>query len=542
MARFSLFLKTPNTAPGARAAGALVAALAVSAGACASVEVEEPSAELGSTGLALTFDTLEDTDVAGFGFTATEVDCATGVPIDPANVYTATEDLEDMYLPGIDGMFADAPLAGDSQHLFSDHFFALPVGCYDVVAQPITEDGEPSEDCFAATDSNVEVVDGETTEILLLSQCMGDPSIGGLDLVAVLNHPPTLTAVTYDPSKFICESETTICVSAVDADSDPIVIVPSGDDWTLVDESVSDDGASCFTFSFPEPGDYNVTFTAYDMGYNADGSLISIEDLLAAQGDAAESNDAITVPVHVLPEEDCIDVVAACECPDGFDLTPAGDECVKQDSVPATATGDTQRVCRGDTNGNYSIRGGRLPGGGVSTDFPILGDFVGRMNDVGVWGCDSVDLEDQWVGFSVCIDSPETATYVIGAGGDDRMRVIHNGATFFDRNTNGWYFDWRLDPIVLSSGPNILQFEVIDFGGFATIAAELYGPFDPALTTTDADMATLDYDQIFWSTADIIGDVFTSGAGSGMTCPDGYELNACSGEILCTRIERVACQ
>ena len=78
-------------------------ALAIGAGslvACAEVSEESSPDSAGTHTLALTYDTLADTDVGGFQFTATEVDCATGLPIVPASVVTATEDLEDMYLPG----------------------------------------------------------------------------------------------------------------------------------------------------------------------------------------------------------------------------------------------------------------------------------------------------------------------------------------------------------------------------------------------------------------------------------------------------------
>ncbi len=521
------------------------ATFAVAAGACASVEVEEPSAELGSTGLALTFDTLDDTDVAGFSFTATEVDCATGAPIDPANVYTAVEDLEDMYLPGTDGMFADAPLDANSQHLFSDHFFALPVGCYDVVVQPITEDGEPSEDCLQATDNNVEVLDGETTEILLISQCLGDPSIGGLDVIAVLNHPPTLTAVTYDPSKFICEHETTICVTATDVDNDPIVIVPSGDDWTLVSQTDGEDGTSCFTFSFPEPGDYNVTFTAYDMGYNADGTLVSIEDLLIAQGDPAPSNDAITVPVHVLPEDDCINT---CECPEGFDLTPAGDECIRVETVDVQIAGPQYRVCKAGTSSAYGWGGAQYPGGLIDN---TLAFFTQRLNDIGVWACDNLDTPfidepvDEWIGFSVCLDLEEAGDYVVGMASDNRMRFSLNGMLTFVQNTGATanFNYWWMNPIALSSGLNIVELEGRNDGSIAAFGADIYGPFPASSLTSDASMAALDYPaNLVWSTLDVIGQPFTNGETSGFSCPDGFALNTCEGEVTCTRIERVDCQ
>lgn len=505
---------------------------------------DTPPDEVRETGLALTFDTLADTDVAGFMFTATEVDCATGVPVDPANVTTATEDLEDMYIPGTGGMFEDAPFDGASNHLFSDHFFALSPGCYDVDVQPITEDGVDSDDCAPAGQDGVEVIDGETTEILLISQCVGDPSVGGLDVIAALNHPPAITGLNYDPSKFICSETTTICVTAEDPDADPVTIVPAGDgDWTLVSqEDRTGDGVttSCFTLSFPGPGDYTVDFVAYDMGHDADGVLVPMEDLLPTYGSDATSHDALSVPVHVLPEDQCIQ---ACACPDGFDLAPAGDECVRVDTVPAEATGDTATVCEGDENGAYSVNGAQLPDGARMSDYPALGAFVDRLNEIGVWTCAPDDPIDEWIGFSICLELEEPGAYVIGLGGDDHVRAGLNGVTFFQEDSYPAYNYWWLRPVTLGSGPNVITLEGYNTGSYASVGAELYGPFDPALLTNDADMAALDYDaNVQFTTRDIVGDAFTTGVASGMTCPDGYTMNVCGGEITCTVIERVACQ
>lgn len=269
---------------------------------------------LGQGRLELTSDILGGTDVAGIAYTATQVDCATGLPLATPHVVVAVEDLEDAFLPGGDPGLANAPLDANSQHLFADHFFWLDAGCWSVTAQPIDANGAPSADCAPATNPNVAVLDGQTTEILLISQCQNDPQ-GALDVIVVLNHPPQITGMTYGPSKFVCGGEVEICIDVTDVDGDPLTI-----DWGVgapisaqTATPTADGMRFCATFTFANPGDYQFTATVYDMGYDANGNLVTMESLLAAQGDPNPSHDNITFPVHVLSDDACLH---QCDCPD----------------------------------------------------------------------------------------------------------------------------------------------------------------------------------------------------------------------------------
>lgn len=533
---------------GAVGPAVLFVALAASMTACAPDVVEQPESgdQVETTGLALTYDTLADTDVAGFQFTATAVDCATGLPIVPPSVFTAFEDLEDMYLPGT-GMFAGAPLDAASQHLFSDHFFAVPAGCYDVTVQPMTADGTPSRDCAPATQFGVTVLDGETTEIMLISQCRSDETSGGLDVIAVLNHPPTITGLAYDPSKFICEDTTTVCVSVTDPDDDPITVVPGGSGaWTVIgmtEETVDGVYTACYTLQFPGPGDYSITFTAFDMAFDTSGVLVTMEDILAAQGTSLPSRDTLNVPVHVLPEEDCIQT---CECPEGFEVTPAGDECVRITQTDVTINGTQYRVCDGQPSPAYGWAGAQFPGGLIST----LAFFTGRLNTVGVWACDSTTGAagfspiNEWIGFSVCLNVEEAGDYMVGIAGDNRVRFRLNGSPVFtlDSSATTNFNYWWMTPIALNSGLNIVELEGKNDGSIAAFGAEIYGPYAPGSTVSDVSMSALDYvNNVMWSTADVVGQPFITGELSGVSCPDGYALNACEGELTCTLIERKEC-
>ncbi|MFT4705846.1 MAG: hypothetical protein ACI81R_003561, partial [Bradymonadia bacterium] len=496
-----------------------------------------------SQGLALTFDTLADTDVAGFLFTATEVDCATGVPVAPANVITATEDLEDMYLPGGNTTFENAPLDADSNHLFSDHYFWLPEGCYDVVAQPLDIDGNFSRDCFSAHMDNVQVFDGQTTEILLLSQCEGDPA-GGLDVIVAINHPPQIIGLSYDPSKFICEDTTTVCLTIWDPDNDPLDIdwfVPPG--ATLVSQTVNeleDATEFCAEFAFEGPGSYNFGADVFDLGYDADGNLVTMEELLILQGDAHPSRDSIRFPVHVLNEDDCIDT---CECPQGFEITPAGDECIRVTETDIISSDTTYTACPAVNNSNYGVYGGQFPGGLIETNsfFGDNTDLSDRLNDAGVWACDSesVDIGEnlpmnspvgEWIGFSICLDLEEPGDYMVGMAADNQTRFSINGNPFFSllgANVINFRY-WWMNTVSLGSGLNIIEMEGYNNGQIAAFGADIYGPYAPGTVSTDADMSAADYEgNILWSTLDMIGTPFLMGESSGFSCPDGFVVNTC---------------
>jgi hypothetical protein len=160
---------------------------------------EKDSTVLTTAGVALTVDFLGDTDVTQMRFTLME--CGDATILDEVDV-----DLSDMYLPHAPEYFPN-PTALRSDHLFADAFFWVGGGCYDVKVLPLNSSGEESDDCGGADREGVQVDDGGVTEITLLMQCEG-PDAGGLDVAGTLNHPPTIEAITYSPSKFVfvCES------------------------------------------------------------------------------------------------------------------------------------------------------------------------------------------------------------------------------------------------------------------------------------------------------------------------------------------------
>ena len=133
-------------------------------------------------------------------------------------IVQATVPLESEYLPNW-----VEPDAG-AMHPFGDALFSgLEPGTYRVCAQPLDEEMLPSEECAFTSDGDFEVFASNTTEVVLISQCVGDPS-GALDTAIALNDPPHINLIDIDPSKFILTCE--MALITVDASD------PNGDELT----------------------------------------------------------------------------------------------------------------------------------------------------------------------------------------------------------------------------------------------------------------------------------------------------------------------
>src|SRR5690554_6296789 len=144
-----------------------------------------------------------------------------------AAVHDEVRFLEDLELPGGIPQFEDSPLDEDSEHSFADYFTVLEAGCYDVKVTPMRGRDKPSKKCGSATANDVEVEEGATTEILIISQCEGEKT-DRLDVIATLNHPPEIKKLTYHPGKFLsCPATLKLCATVYDADKDPVQLT-----WT----------------------------------------------------------------------------------------------------------------------------------------------------------------------------------------------------------------------------------------------------------------------------------------------------------------------
>ena len=126
--------------------------------ACSDTDVDDGSEDDESTGIDVTVDLQGAHDVASLRYTFSP--CAKK---DKADILAERELGE---LDRID--------KGKDGHELYQHFFALNAGCYDVRVDPLTARGMPSSMCPTARTSDINVLDGESTEILLVSRCVTD--------------------------------------------------------------------------------------------------------------------------------------------------------------------------------------------------------------------------------------------------------------------------------------------------------------------------------------------------------------------------------
>lgn len=121
------------------------------------------------------------------------------------------------------------PDNGDgTDHRFGDALFVLPPGDYLVCVEPQTRNGNSSQECLPTLD-DVKVFAEQTTEIVMISECEGDPTGAG-DIVVALNDPPRIDDLSIYPSKFITTCERAkIRVSASDPNADDLAYT-----WSIV--------------------------------------------------------------------------------------------------------------------------------------------------------------------------------------------------------------------------------------------------------------------------------------------------------------------
>lgn len=271
-----------------------------------STEAGTGDRHLGETGLAIStaVDNHNETDVKLMQYVIKRVACVEGDRFD-ALTRSIRVDLESMLLPGGIPEWENSPLDRDSEHPFADHFEVLPAGCYNVTATPLAEGGALSQDCAAAFDNGVQVDDGYTTEIFMISQCKGAP-VGSIDTVVALNKPPEILNLTFSPSKFISEGEkTTVCATANDPNGDPVEF-----DWDQIGGSIcgssvvmtqkqGDRTTQCVDIAPMEAGNYLFVVRMYDLLHDDNNKLIRFETWLAEHGYPNQSHDQLQFPVYV---------------------------------------------------------------------------------------------------------------------------------------------------------------------------------------------------------------------------------------------------
>lgn len=231
----------------------------------------------------------------------------------------------DMVLPGALDTFKDNPLDKDSAHRFADFFQVLDAGCYNVTAQPINSNELPSEHCTGASAENLTVLEGATTEAVLIVQC-NTPDPGALDVVTVVNNEPRITNIVFkkkddsgklvNGGKYTCGLENYACVVAYDPDRDPLhfgieAMLENGAGDCAVEEVPErytiEQQEKCFKISCTVPGKVNLKATVFDMVRDPDLNLITFEDYFEAIGQPKTSRAQIGFMTYLGGDENCED-------------------------------------------------------------------------------------------------------------------------------------------------------------------------------------------------------------------------------------------
>jgi len=271
--------------------------------------------------------------------------------------------------------------------------------------------------------------------------------------------------------------------------------------------------------------------------------------------------------------ENICEVVVPCGCPDGYTLSDDGTECTLFESVSATQNPTTYTAALGTfAVGYYGSEAGQFyedisakPWPIVATNgpCPIIAGTCSILNDAtitpllvtnlvantiwggvtpttdyrirvaGIWTTAAPSPVNEWIGFTYCVTLTTTKTYYIAFAVDDFAKFYLDGNLMIDHSGVGWSFrTWKIIPLTLNAGTHIIDGRVLNSGGSATFAFEIY---DATLAQLLAVNAVGDIDPyIVFSTKDYIGQTWQTGEVSGYTCPNGYSLNTCDG-LVCSR-------
>jgi hypothetical protein len=252
-------------------------------------------------------------------------------------------------------------------------------------------------------------------------------------------------------------------------------------------------------------------------------------------------------------------------CASDYTLAPDGSYCYKIDETsPTPPDGDfSSSVTMRMSYTSYSAAGSyiynpgfNVNGSGTSNLIPLSNPFWvngpgdggdhtetdGPLNRSGVWS--DITMDDQYIGFSVCLNLAASSTYYIGLGGDNRCKVVIDSVVIVDQDLDALgaqygygpssaFKIWHIYPVALTAGPHIIEVYGYNISGVAAMGAEIYN------NTAAEIIAATSYSDLnlVFSTKDRDGQPMQLGNLSiGYTCPDGYSLAACEDPYVCRRI------
>lgn len=248
-------------------------------------------------------------------------------------------------------------------------------------------------------------------------------------------------------------------------------------------------------------------------------------------------------------------------CPVGWDMAPDSSYCFIEevtDATPPTAGENTiaKTLNVYSTCGSYIYDPGyNVNGTGTSTQISLANPFWvngpgtcgtatttdGPMNRNGLWATTLMNNQD--IGFAVCIEIPETKTYHVGIGCDNFAIIKVNGEIVVQQNeaaidaqygnVGSCFKVFHIYPVVIPAGSTIIELIGHNVSSAAGLACEIY---DNTAAEIAAATGYGGLNMIFRS-ADYIGQPVVLGTGGlGFSCPAGYSLRACESPISCVRL------
>jgi len=166
-------------------------------------------------------------------------------------------------------------LEGD-EYIFSDYWVGvLPAGDYHVRAYGVTDPGPPPviASFMTPAEAMVTLIEGETTEIVLVTSCENQP--GALDVIVVVDGGPALLDFDIDMKWVSVCQATTFSATLANPERDLLTAM-----WVIRDETgamvlhetqvfpagTPDPIVTSFVAWLPEPGDYEGTLTVTSSG------------------------------------------------------------------------------------------------------------------------------------------------------------------------------------------------------------------------------------------------------------------------------------
>lgn len=307
---------------------------------------------------------------------------------------------------------------------------------------------------------------------------------------------------------------------------------------------------------------YATSFTLIDTGINVDVDGTILESPLPTFQVDPTLKYVIRVTNELCDFQYEQSVIINPYCPVGYEISPDETFCFLEETTDATPPSASENTVAANdvdysTCGSYIYNTGyNLNGTGTSTHINTAIPFWvngaglcasnnpvdGPLNRTGLWA--TTTLNDQTVGFAVCINISQSKTYYIGMGCDnlgivklDGVEIIHQDPVAlgiqYGIGITATFKIWHIYPVEIPSGDHIIELIGYNATGIAAMGMEIY---DNTSSEIAAATGYGNLNMVFTST-DFIGQPVQLGSsGIGYSCPANYSLAYCESPIVCKRL------